>query len=336
MADFRAGRWAARPDIAAVVAGALLLLALPWLAEALDAGYFVGVMTRVLIFALAGVSLNLALGYGGLVSFGHAAFFGCGAYVVAILAYHAGNEPLLAWPFEIEGTTAALVAWPLAFLVSGLLALAIGAISLRTSGLYFIMITLAFAQMIYFFFVSLEAYGGDDGLSLLRRSTAGPLRLGDDNQFYYLVLAILVAALLLMRRLVNSRFGMTLRGIRDNERRMRALGFPSYRYKLAAFTLSGALAGLAGALIANQTEFVSPAFLEWRYSGEILVMVVLGGMGTLLGPVVGAIAFLLLEEFLSQWTQHWMIVLGPLLLLVVLFARRGLWGLALGREAKRG
>jgi branched-chain amino acid transport system permease protein len=313
----------------AVLLGALALgLALPALAALSGLDYGVGVATRILIFALAGLSLNLILGYGGMVSFGHAAFFGTGAYVVAILSHHASlGEPLVTWPIEIGGTASALIAWPLAMAVAGLLALAIGAVSLRTGGLYFIMITLAFAQMLYFFFVSLEAYGGDDGLSIWARSTAGPLDLSDDVQFYYLVLALLLIVLAFKARLVASRFGATLAGIRDNERRMAALGFPTYRYKLAAFAISGALAGLAGALIANQTEFVSPSFLDWQRSGEILVIVILGGMGTLYGPVAGAVVYLLLEEVLSQWTQHWMVVMGPLLVLVVIFARRGLWGL---------
>jgi branched-chain amino acid transport system permease protein len=304
-------------------------LGLPVLAAGLGQDFAVGVATRILIFALAGLSLNLILGYGGLVSFGHAAFFGTGAYVVAILSHHAAlGEPLIEWPVVIGGTESALIAWPAAMLVSGLLALAIGAVCLRTGGLYFIMITLAFAQMIYFFFVSLEDYGGDDGLSLWQRSTAGPLDLSDDRQFYYLVLALLLLVLYLKRRLVAARFGTALTGIRDNERRMGALGFPAYRYKLAAFALSGAVAGLAGALIANQTEFVSPAFLDWQRSGEILVIVILGGMGTLYGPLAGAVVFLLLEEVLSAWTVHWMLALGPFLILVVIFARRGLWGLA--------
>jgi branched-chain amino acid transport system permease protein len=311
-----------------LLAALALLLLLPAVVRGLGIDYAVGVATRMLIFALAGASLNLILGYGGMVSFGHAAFFGAGAYVVAILSQHATyGEPLMTWPFVIEGTESALVAWPLAMAASALLALLIGLVCLRTSGLYFIMITLAFAQMIYFFFISLRAYGGEDGLSLFARSQAGPLDLADDVQFYYLVLVILLVALALQRRLVASRFGRVLEGARDNERRMQALGFPTYRYKLTGFVMAGAVAGLSGALIANQTEFVSPSFLDWQRSGEILVIVILGGMGRLLGPVVGAVAFLLLEEVLSAWTEHWMIVLGPILVLVVLFARGGLWSL---------
>ena len=309
-------------------AGLVLLLALPALAQGLGIDYAVGIATRMLIFALVGASLNLILGYGGMVSFGHAAFFGAGAYVVAILSQHATyGEPLLTWPFVIEGTESALIAWPLAMAVSAFLALLIGLVSLRTSGLYFIMITLAFAQMIYFFFISLRAYGGEDGISLFARSSAGPIDLGNTVQFYYVVLALLLLALFLQGRLVASRFGRVLLGVRDNERRMQALGFPTYRYKLAGFVIAGAVAGLAGALIANQTEFVSPSFLDWQRSGEILVIVILGGMGRLCGPVAGAFAFLLLEEVLSAWTEHWMIVLGPILILVVLFARGGIWSL---------
>lgn len=302
-------------------------LLLPFAAAALGIDYAIGIATRILIFGLVGISLNLILGFGGMVSFGHAAFFGFGAYVVGILSQHAtAGELLMTWPIEVGGSDSALIAWPLAMLASALLALVIGALCLRTNGLYFIMITLAFAQMIYFVFLSLEAYGGEDGLSLWARSTAGPIDLNDDRQFYYVVLALVVLFLGLTQRLLHARFGVVLRGIRDNERRMQAIGFPTYRYKLAAFVIAGAVAGLAGALIANQTEFVSPSFLDWQRSGEILVIVILGGMGTVFGPVAGAATFLLLEEFLSQWTEHWMIVLGPILVLVVLYAKRGLWG----------
>ncbi len=232
----------------------------------------------------------------------------------------------------IPGTDNALVTWPLAMLVTGLLALVIGAVSLRTGGVYFIMITLAFAQMLYFFFVSLEAYGGDDGLSLYGRSRIPGIDLSADAAFYYVCLGAVVAFLGLGHRLVGSRFGRVIVGVRENERRMTALGFPTYRYKLACFVIAGATAGLAGALIANQTEFVSPSLMHWTRSGEIMVMVILGGMGTLFGPVLGAAVFLLLEEVLSTWTEHWMIVLGPLLIFFVLFARHGMYGWIVGRD----
>jgi branched-chain amino acid transport system permease protein len=308
------------------------LLVLPEAAAFLDRGYWTGIASNVLIFALAAGSLNLILGFGGLVSFGHAAFFGLGAYVVGILGFHVDRmTPVMTWPVEIAGTYSALVAFPLAMLAAGLLALPIGLVSLRTRGLYFIMITLAFGQMIYFFFVGLEAYGGDDGLSLWQRSTLPGLDLGDDTTFYYLVLGLTAGLYALKARLKDSRFGVVLRGARDNARRMQALGYPVRRYQLAAFVLAAMAAGLAGALVANQTQFVSPTFLAWQRSGELLIMVILGGLGTVLGPVLGAAAFLLLEEGLSAWTEHWMIVLGPLLLAVVLFARGGLWSLLPGR-----
>jgi branched-chain amino acid transport system permease protein len=298
--------------------------------------YLVGLFTRVLIFALAGISLNFILGYGGLVSFGHAAFFGAGAYVVGILSQHAFmSEPLPLLTWLPSGTESAWIAWPLAALVAALLALVIGAICLRTSGLYFIMITLAFAQMIYYLAVSVPTYGGEDGLSIWSRSRLWPLDLSSDVQFYYVALVLVLATLRVVQTVVGSRFGRVLRGIRDNEKRMIALGFPTYRYKLSAFVISAGIAGLAGALMVNQTEFVSPSFLDWHRSGVFLVIVILGGIGTLFGPVAGAITYILLEEFLSMWTEHWMIVLGPILVLVVLYAQRGVWGVVDRGESTR-
>lgn len=320
-----------------LLAGLMFLLVLPAAATVLKEPFYIGLFSRILIYALAAVSLNLILGYGGMVSFGHAAFFGAGAYVVGILAFHLVEEsPFMNWPFIVTGTDNAFIAWPVAILVSAGLAAMIGAISLRTHGVYFIMITLAFAQMMYFFFVSLEKYGGDDGLSLLGRNRLGSLDLSNDTTFYYICLALLIGFLFLSHRLVNARFGMVIRGCKENEQRMGALGFPTYRYRLVCFVIAGAGAGLAGALIANQIEFVSPSFIHWTVSGEILVMVILGGMGTLLGPVFGAAALLLLEEFLSRYTEHWMIILGPILLFVILFARRGLYGTFVERETENG
>ena len=313
-----------------------IALILPFAASALGMDYLVGLFTRVLIFALAGCSLNFILGYGGLVSFGHAAFFGTGAYVVGILSYHAslGDPlPLLAW--LPSGTESAWIAWPLAAVVASALALVIGAICLRTSGLYFIMITLAFAQMIYYFAISVPTYGGEDGLSLWSRSTMWPLDLSNDTHFFYVALTLVLITLRIVQTVVGSRFGRVLRGGRDNEERMIALGFPTYRYKLSAFVISAAIAGLAGALMANQTEFVSPSFLDWHRSGVFLVIVILGGLGTLFGPVAGAMTYILLEEFLSMWTEHWMIVLGPILILVVLYAKGGVWGLVDRGESRR-
>ncbi|HEX9673394.1 MAG TPA: branched-chain amino acid ABC transporter permease [Burkholderiales bacterium] len=284
-------------------------IAFPFLAEAAGGGYYVGLMTRVMIYALAATSLNLVLGYGGMISFGHAAFFGAGAYAVAILAQ--------------EGVTSVWVAWPMAIAAGAALALVIGAISLRTRGLYFIMITLAFAQMLYYFFVSLKAYGGEDGINLVVRSRLPGLDLRDETTFYLLVLALLAGCLYLLGRLAASRFGAVLRGIRENEARMTALGYPTYRYRLACFTIAGGAAGLAGALIVNQHGFVSPGLLDWTQSGTLLIMLILGGVGWLYGGVAGAAAMLLLEEVLSLWTGYWKLGLGLVLLFVVLRAPGG-------------
>jgi len=314
--------------------GLLLLLCLPLLAEGVGQPYLISLFSLILIYALAAVSLDLLIGYGGMASLGHGAFFGVGAYSIGILAFHHEQEAAL-W-LGVPGTDNALLAWPLAVLLSGLLAAAIGAVCLRTRGMHFIMITLAFGQMLFFFFVSLEAYGGDDGLSLWNRSRLFGLDLSHDTSFYYLCLSLLLGFLYFCRRLVDSRFGRVIRGCKQNERRMQALGFPTYRYQLACFTLAGAGAGLAGALVANQTEFVSPDLLHWTRSGEILIMVLLGGTGTLFGPVLGAAALLLLEEVLAMYTEYWMVFLGPVLVGVVLFARRGLYGLLVGAEPDDG
>ncbi len=270
--------------------------------------------TRILIFALLALSLDLVVGYGGMVSFGHAAFFGTGAYMTGLMSLH--------------GITDALVVWPAAAGAAMLIALPIGALSLRTRGAYFIMITLAFAQMIYYFASGLETFGGSDGMRLLARNTlAGKEFLRHHEFFYYVAAGFLAGAFLLCRRLTGSRFGLILGGIRQNEKRMQSLGYATFPYKLTCFVISAALAGLSGALMANETLYISPSLLHWTQSGHALVMVILGGMGTLAGPVLGAIVLLLMEEILSAFTQHWMIVLGPLLILVVLYARGGLYGL---------
>jgi branched-chain amino acid transport system permease protein len=297
-----------------VLLSLLLAIALPLVAISFEQSFYVSLASRILIFALVATSLNLVLGYGGMLSFGHAAFFGAGAYTVAILAQH--------------GVQSAWVAWPLAMLVPALLALPIGAISLRTRGVYFIMITLAFAQMIYYVFVSLKSYGGDDGVTLAERSVVGlGIDLKNDATFYYVCLALLAALLWLLARLARSRFGHALGAIKMNEVRAEAIGFPTYRIKLACFVIAAALAGLGGALIANQNNFVSPALMHWTQSGMLMVMLIVGGSGHLFGGVVGAALLLLLEETLSAHTQHWQLALGIVLLGVVLFAQRGIAGL---------
>ena len=300
----------------------LLLVALPPLANAMGEGFYIGVASRVLVFALAASSLNLILGFGGMVSFGHAAFMGLGAYTVGMLMQ--------------QGAASAWLAWPLAMLMGAAFALVVGAISLRTQGVYFIMITLAFAQMLYYLVMSFKALGGDDGLSLPGRSQIGlGLDLADDATFYYVVLALVAASMLLMARLLNARFGHVLQAIQQNETRMAAIGFAVYRYKLAAFTIAGAFAGLAGALLANQSSFVGPGMLQWTQSGILLIMVILGGVGHLYGGLLGAAVFLLLEEFLSAYTLHWQLGLGAVLLIVVLVAPNGLLSLRRGMWSQR-
>lgn len=320
---------------AVLLSGLLVLALMPLAARLLGEPFLISLFTRIVIYAVAAVSLDLIVGYGGLVSLGHGAFFGLGAYAVGILAVQGGRGLDVALLSGIGlGGGSALLVWPIAVAAAGVLALLIGALSLRTSGVFFIMITLAFAQMVYFFFVSLTGLGGADGISLRRRNALPGLDLGDAVTFYYVCLALLVGFLALCRRVVDSRFGMVLRGCKQNERRLRALGVATYGYKLVAFALAGAGAGLAGALIANHTEFVSPGIMHWSRSGQLLVMVLLGGMGTLFGPAFGAAALLLLEEVLVGYTQHWMIVLGPVLVLVVLFAPRGLYGWLAGSGSR--
>jgi branched-chain amino acid transport system permease protein len=288
----------------------LALIALPYVANSFGEAFYIALATRILIFALAATSLNLILGFGGMVSFGHAAFLGVGAYTVAVLAQ--------------IGVVEAWVAWPAAMVVAGLFALLIGAVSLRTQGVYFIMITLAFAQMMYYLVVSFKAYGGDDGMSLPARSRIGFLDMFNDTHFYYATLLACVAVLVLIARVLNARFGHVLQAIRENEVRMQSLGYAVFRYKLCAFIMSGALAGLAGALLANQSGFVSPAMMQWSQSGMLMMMVIFGGVGHLYGGVWGAIVFLLLEEILSHFTIHWQLGLGALLLMVVLLLPNGL------------
>jgi len=298
----------------------LAVLALLPLYAALAGNPFVlTLFTRVLILALGAVSLNLIMGYGGMVSFGHAAYLGIGGYAVGILAK--------------EGIGSGLVQWPAAVAAAALFALVVGALSLRTRGVYFIMITLAFAQMVYFVAIGLDRYGGDDGLTIYKRSQfGGILDLNNKTLFYYLCFALLVAGIYLVARLVNSRFGLAIRGARSNDRRMRAIGFPTFRYRLVCFVIAGALCGLAGALLANQNSFISPATMHWTRSGDLIVMVVLGGLGSSFGPLIGAATFLLLEEALSRVTEYPDLILGPILLLVAIYLHGGIEGLLEGRR----
>jgi branched-chain amino acid transport system permease protein len=284
--------------------------------------YYISFASRIMIYALAATSLNLILGYGGMVSFGHAAFVGAGAYTAAI--------------FIAEGMPSAVLTWPLAMAVGGLLALGVGALSLRTSGVYFIMLTLAFAQMIYYLCVSMKAYGGEEGLNLSVRSSLPGLNLKDDLHFYFVALLLLLCTFFVMHRLIASRFGHVIQGIRENESRMQAIGFAVTRYKLACFVIAGAFAALAGALLANHANYVSPAMLHWTQSGTLMIMVIMGGVGRQYGPLLGAFVLLGFEEFLANYKlawlaslvpnyqQHALLGVGVLLLLIVLFAPKGL------------
>jgi branched-chain amino acid transport system permease protein len=291
----------------------VIFAVLPLLAAFKAEAYVLSLVTRVMIFSIAALALDLLIGYGALVSFGHAAFVGLGAYTIGILSSH--------------GITEVLIALPLALLVGVLFAFLTGVVCLRTKGVYFIMITLAFGQMVYFTASSLAPYGGDDGLTIRARSTlAGIPIFGNDRALYYISLACLLGAYLLCRALVASRFGRVYRGARENPLRLATVGFEVYRYQLVAYLIAGALGALAGFLLGNATDFVSPAYMSWQRSGELLIMVILGGLGTLNGAIVGAAAFILAEEWLSGLTEHWKVIFGPLLVLIAVFARGGLIG----------
>jgi branched-chain amino acid transport system permease protein len=287
------------------------LLLMPWIAKIFNEPFWLDMLVRMMIFAIAALSLDLILGHTGLVSFGHALYLGLGAYVVGILAHH--------------GINSAFIQWPLAVLVCLVVALPLGAIAIRTSGTFFIMITLAFAQMAYFVGSSLYEYGGDDGMSITTRSQFGGLiDLYDAAQFFFVVLAVLALVTLLQYRIIGSHFGNVLRGIRINEPRMEAIGYNVFGYKLVAFMISASVCGMAGVLLANATEFAGPQYMDWSRSGDMIVMVIFGGLGTLFGPIAGAFTYLGLERYLSALTIHWRLILGPILIAVVFLGRGGL------------
>ena len=310
-----------------------VLLIVPLWAWAVDEPYLITLTTRAVIFAIAGIGLNFALGFGGLVSFGHAAFFGVGGYVMGVLAFHAQTyTPLMTLPFEISGTKSMLVIWVTTIVLSSILALGIGLLSLRTSGVYFIMITLAFAQMLFFFTISWPAYGGEDGLSIYVRNEFPGLNTMDPIQFFAICYVLLLIVLLFVHRAAHSAFGLALGAARQNQDRSRAVGQEPQRLFLAAFVISGAITGLSGALFADLNRFVSPTMFSWQTSGEIMIFVILGGVGRVFGPVAGAALFILLEHTLGGLSEFWHIYLGAILLGVVLFARGGIFGLIAGRE----
>ena len=296
----------------------LIVFALmPFVAPLVGEAFYVDVFARIMIWSIVAVGLNLILGYGGMVSFGHAAYIGIGGYTIAIFSFHEINN--------------GFIQWPVALAISGVVALLFGALSLRTRGVYFIMITLAFAQMVYFLGVSADKYGSNDGLNVWHRSH---FRLGNINfkiddtiTFYYVIFFLLLLVIYFTRRLVKSRFGMVLKGSRSNEIRLNTIGIRTYSYRLTAFVISGVICGLAGILQANFEKFVSPDMMDWPRSGELMFMVIMGGLGTVFGPVLGATAYLLLSEVLSSFTIHWHLIFGPLLIILVLYGRGGLSGL---------
>jgi len=306
----------------ALLALAGLLLALPPAMQALGAGYYVSTAGKIVVFAIAATSLNLVLGYGGMVSFGHAAFFGLGAYATGVLV----SEGVLNAGMHLLATVA----------LTAFAALVIGAISLRTRGVYFIMITLAFGQMLFYVANSIKGYGGDEGLNIRARSLLGfGLDLKDAPTFYYVALAVLAATLLGLKAFVGSRFGRAIVAIRDDDLRAEALGFATYRMRLAVFVAAGAIAGIAGALSVNQQGYVSPNLLHGTQSGTLMVMVILGGVASLWGGVLGATVLVVLQEALSAYTTHWEFWTGWVLLAVVLFARHGLAGWLAGLAVKK-
>jgi branched-chain amino acid transport system permease protein len=318
-------------QINSIIMGILILV--PAWAYVMDEPFTITLMTRAAIFALAAIGLNIALGLGGLVSLGHAVFFGIGGYTMGILAYHAQTfTSITDWPFLIEGTKLMPVIWIVSIIISALAALLIGILSLRTSGVYFIMITLAFGQMFYFFFISWSTYGGEDGLSIYVRNGFPGLNTLDPIQFYILCFAILCAVLLLTSKLAKSPFGLALNAARQTPQRVVTVGLDPTRLKLIAFIISGAITGLAGALFADLNRFVSPTMFSWQLSGEIMVFVIIGGVGRLYGPVAGALIFVGLEHFLGGLSEFWHVYLGLLLLVIVLFGKGGVIGMISGRE----
>ncbi|MFA6266040.1 MAG: branched-chain amino acid ABC transporter permease [Pseudolabrys sp.] len=309
-----------RIDLAVIAMFGVLAL-VPFAAAFGAETYLLGLVTRVMVFAIAALAVDFLCGFGGLVTFGHAAFVGIGAYTVAIAGAH--------------GVTDMAITLPLALIVSGLFAYLTGTICLRTKSVYFIMITLAFGQMAYFIAGSLAPYGGDDGITLPARSTLFGLQVfGSDRALYYAVLGSLIASYGLCRAVVYSRFGRVFRGARENPTRMATIGFDVFRYQRVGYVIAGCLGGLSGFLLANATEFVSPAYMSWQRSGELIIMVLFGGLGTLHGAIVGAAAYLLLEEWLAGFTENWKLIFGPLLVIVVLYARGGLVGLAASIKAR--
>lgn len=288
----------------------ILLAAAPAIVMALNEPFYLEVVRRALILSIAVVSLDLLVGYCGMISLGHAAFLGLGSYAVGVLTKYGVHDGILQFV--------------VAMVAAAVFSLIVGSVSLRVRGAYFIMITLAFAQLAYFFFISLTVFGGDDGMILYARSEFPFVDLYNEIALYYLVFGVFLLVLFFLYKLVRSRFGKVLEGIRQNERRMAAVGISVYRYQLTAFVIAGTICGLAGALLANHDEFVSPATMHWTWSGDLLVMAIIGGVGTLLGAVWGSLLYVFLEVILSGYSRHWHLVFGPCLVILALVTRRGL------------
>ncbi len=316
-----ASRYKAKLRIAITIVLAILFLLVPVYSAQTADTYALTLFGRVLVFSMAAVGLNFALGYGGMVSLGHAMYIGLGAYTMAILSRH-GVESGVVHLLVVVG-------------VAALVALPVGFIALRTQGIAFIMITLAFAQMLFYVFVGLKQYGGDEGMTIAQLSGFGVLT-ANKTALYLSMMAALAFSLVVFRRVINSRFGLVLRATRFNERRVRAVGTEPLGYRLVGYVMSAELCALAGYFLANLTGFASPAYMAWTVSGELIVMVLLGGAGTLVGPVIGAAVFMLLEEGLKALTEHWMIIMGPVIILIVLFLKDGLWGLLSDGPSSKG
>jgi branched-chain amino acid transport system permease protein len=297
----------------------LILAALPMITQYIDEPFYIDLMARVMIFSIAAMSLDFILGYGAMISFGHALYLGLGTYAVGVMAHYELTNGWLQLLVCISGTA--------------FIAFILGLISLRTSGIYFIMITFALAQMFYFLGISLEAFGGDDGLPIDTRSEFFSFfDLNEAWNMYYLILGTMTVTAIVLWKVINSRFGMVVRGSHSNDARMQAIGFPTMKYRLAAFVIAGVVCGLAGFLLGNLTEFLTPEYMHWFRSGELMIMVMVGGMGTLFGPLFGAFAYLMVEDFLANFTEYWQFYFGPMLILLVLFAKQGLWGMLPGKE----
>jgi branched-chain amino acid transport system permease protein len=312
------------PDTLPIYVIAILLALVPPIALVLDDPFLIRLFTRIVIFATAAVSLNFVLGFGGFASLLHAAFMGLGGYVVGILAYHEANEPFRLGLINISGTSDLSVSMPIAIIVCGSVAAITGLICLRSSGIYFIMITLAFNQMFFYFFVSLPYYGGEDGLQITTKPHFAGVQIPNGAPYYYTCLVVLLVALVILRRIIGSRFGVVLRAISQNERRIVTLGIPALPYKVSAFVISGAMAGIAGVLLAGSQSFVSPADLSWIRSADLIVIAVLGGVSLVWGPVIGAVGFFVAELLLSSWSIHWQLPFGILIIIIGVFMKGGM------------